>query len=35
MSLEEKIVTNLKEFEAEISIYENGFNRIYKYQIKL
>lgn len=27
--------TNLKEFETEISSYENGFSRIYKYQIKL
>jgi len=35
MSLEEKIFSNLKEFETEISIYENGFSRIYKCQIKL
>ncbi|TDR23009.1 TolB-like translocation protein [Flavobacterium cheniae] len=31
----DKIFTNLKEFETEISSYENGFSRIYKYQIKL
>ena len=31
----EKTFTNLKEFETEISSYENGFSRIYKYQIKL
>ena len=31
----EKTFANLKEFETEISNYENGFSRIYKYQIKL
>lgn len=31
----DKTFTNLKEFETEISNYENGFSRIYKYQIKL
>lgn len=31
----DKTFTNLKEFETEISSYENGFSRIYKYQIKL
>lgn len=31
----DKTFSNLKEFETEISSYENGFSRIYKYQIKL
>ncbi|RAK22626.1 WD40 repeat protein [Flavobacterium aquaticum] len=31
----EKTFANLREFETEISKYENGFSRIYKYQIKL
>jgi len=35
MIIIEKTFANLKEFETEISSYENGFSRIYKYQIKL
>lgn len=31
----DKTFTNLKEFETEISSYENGFSRIYKHQVKL